>query len=355
MMKWALEKSRALFVLSIVPSHSVEIVGGSYSLSHGRRKMNTQRHSIPSPGTCAIASMLCFALTSAMLSQPLQWRTILPLKNCGADSSIYSVHMADALHCFAVGEDGAAHRSTDGGVTWSAMPVGGSADLYSVAFSTLSDGIICGDSGTVLRTSDGGASWWLRALPGFETRALYSISWMDSATAIICGGASAIAHGQLGLPDGFILRSSDAGATWTVVHADGAQFFWRAAVSPDGSTVRTTSYGPLAGGGILASSDRGRTWLQEATQLPFLPHDIACTTASGDTVFFACGGSPGSLAAAGGAAMKRNRDAWSVLPSIPAAGFFWSVTGRRNAPNAIASFGTQSGQIWSRSDRKSVV
>ena len=39
--------------------------------------------------------------------------------------------MVDAAHFFAVGEDGAAHRSSDGGATWSSMPMGTSCLLYT--------------------------------------------------------------------------------------------------------------------------------------------------------------------------------------------------------------------------------
>lgn len=313
--------------------------------------MITKRRFIPLLCACAMAGMLFFLPIAATLSQTFEWRAVLPMKSCAGDSSIYSVHMASAQHCYAVGEDGAAHRSTDGGATWSPMNVGTPADLYGVAFSTPQRGLICGDRGTLLRTTDGGSSWSTVALQGFESRAMYSVAWLDSMTVVVCGGASAIAHGQFALPDGFILRSTDAGVTWSGVRADVTQFFWRMAAMPDAAAVRVTSYGPLSGGGILASVDRGATWQQEATQLPFLPHDIGCALAAPDTICFACGGNPTATDAAGGLVMKRNDGVWTLASPPPSGGFVWSVAGRMrmgapSLPEVLASVGTQNGQIW---------
>ncbi|MBL0174023.1 MAG: T9SS type A sorting domain-containing protein [Ignavibacteria bacterium] len=296
---------------------------------------------------------VCFVILAAawsVLSAQTPWRSILPLKACSADSSFYDVHMVDAAHFFAVGEDGAAHRSSDGGATWSSMPMGTSADLYGIAFSSPFRGVACGDRGTLLRTDDGGASWSAIPLPGFAQRALYAVACVDSARWIAVGGASAIAHGQFGLPDGFVLYSSDAGGTWSTMLADATQFYWRIAVLPRSATARVSAYGPLTGGRIIASEDGGVTWREEATQLPFLPHDISCAVSGADTVCVACGGDPTSFGRDAALAVKRNQTPWSVVSAPSGGGFAWSALARPAPAGISILIGTQTGQIWSKSD-----
>jgi photosystem II stability/assembly factor-like uncharacterized protein len=58
----------------------------------------------------------------------------------------------------AVGENGAAVRSDDGGRTWRAQASGTSADLYAVAFTSKSVGVAVGDRGTIVWTDTGGES-----------------------------------------------------------------------------------------------------------------------------------------------------------------------------------------------------
>lgn len=254
-----------------------------------------------------------------------QWLPILPSKLCGADSSLYSVSFFDHDHAYAVGENGAAYRSSDGGATFSPMMIAENNTLYEVRFASAVNGFICGDRGLFAATTTGGMNWDTTHLQGFEQRALYAMEWLTPEIGFIAGGSSAVAHGQINLPDGFILRTTDAGKTWKTVLQDATNFFWSLAIQrrADGNTLpHVTSSGPLTGGRILYSTDQGVTWSVAATQLPFLPHDISFLPHMGVAV----GGNPLDFNASAGIAYQNDLTHWSVVPdTISTKGFAWSV------------------------------
>lgn len=254
-----------------------------------------------------------------------QWDAIFPIKSCGADSSLYSATFAEGDLAFAVGEDGAAFRSTDGGARFTRMPLGTNVDLYGIRFLSARTGWMCGDSGFVAYTNDAGDSWTTSRLPNFTSRACYAMEWIDGSVGYVCGGSAAIAHGQLAVPDGFILRTTDAGKTWDVVHQDVTKFFWSISIkkNPSGAAIPYVSaYGPFTRGEILFSTNKGATWTAAASNLQFLPHGFAMLP----QLSIAVGGNPTDLNAAPSVVYSSNDAAWTVLPdTISARGFAWSV------------------------------
>lgn len=270
-------------------------------------------------------SFFLFQMTLATFKVQAQWLPTLPMKSCGSDSSMYSVQYFDHEHAFAVGEDGAAYRSADGGKIFSPMNIGTASDLYEVRFLSPSIGFICGDKGTLARTSDGGLSWNLSMLSGYQEQAFYAMEWITPDTGFICGGASVVAHGQVALPNGFILRTTDAGKNWSPVHQDAVSFFWSIGIRRDGKrniVPHVTGYSPISGGMILSSSDSGTSWRVATSHLPFLPHDISFCEESGVAV----GGNPFDFNASPRIVVSDSSGVWSILPdTISTKGFAWSA------------------------------
>lgn len=274
------------------------------------------------------AALLLSALlvpTGPLFCQHIQWRALLPSLLCGSDSSLYSVH-SEGRSAYACGEDGAAYRSTDGGASFHPMQAGGKIDLYEIRFTSPSRGHICGDSGSVARTTDGGNSWLWTRLAGLESKALYAMEWANDSVGYIAGGSTAVAHGNLDLPGGIILRSTDGGANWSTVLEDANVFFWSLAVvhSRSDSTIAFCSqYGPLISGGVRSSRDGGRTWSTDAQGWPFLPHDISIVSIDDAISGFACGGNPFDLSAQGYIACSADGWSWQVVRPLPEGGFAW--------------------------------
>lgn len=102
------------------------------------------------------------------------------------------------------------------------------------------------------RSMDGGQSWTLTSLPAIPAEPVVAVQLDGSPPAEV--RASAAADGRRGLE-----RSSDAGATWQpVVLPEG--------VLPDVTVLVAAQYhrdvvwAGTAGGEVLVSNDRGRTW-----------------------------------------------------------------------------------------------
>ena len=280
--------------------------------------------------------LLCVLLPPLKLASQA-WQPCVTGKSCGSDSSLYGLAFSADGVIVAVGEDGVGFISRDAGASFVPMQVGTDADLYDVAFRDASSLVVCGDSGLVLRSNDGGLRWTTLAINGFTSRALYSMLWLDSATGLIAGGASAVAHGSPSVPDGCILRATDGGNSWQAVISDIMIFYWSLAraVESGGERLYAGGYGPVSAGRILVSSDRGRTWNVAIDNLPFLPHDIA-TGIAGDRAV-TVGGNPFVRDAGPRLAVKDSSGLWHVFPDTLKGGFAWSVSALPHAHDSSAS------------------
>jgi len=212
----------------------------------------------------------------------------------------------------AAGANGGMLRTVDGGRTWSGIESPTGRYLVDIAFMTPLLGIaVGGDSGqgaTVILTSDGGLTWQAHACPAAMTLCasrqplsaidvrpsgagmavgpriliattdggrtwtereqheafvtLTDVAVLDDRTAVVTGGA------------GTILRTTDAGASWTRVLS--------------GTRVGLTSVafadpdrGLIVGhrGVILATTDGGRTWRRDPVRIPATLVDLVINPA----------------------------------------------------------------------------
>lgn len=122
------------------------------------------------------------------------------------------------------------YRTTDGGTTWDELPLLGSA--YSMEFSTANFGVTSGNFGTYV-SRDGGLSWapspesmsafaFASAQTGLGVAATGIYRTADAGANFVLvqpGAADAVtflsATAAVAIVDGSLLRSTDAGLTWT--------------------------------------------------------------------------------------------------------------------------------------------
>jgi photosystem II stability/assembly factor-like uncharacterized protein len=169
-----------------------------------------------------------------------------------------------------------------------------------------------GAHNSVLRTVDGGATWQRRPVAGADSLDFRSIRAIDARTAFVASAGDG-ATGQART-----YRTTDGGATWTLVLADttkGAFFdalaFWDAA---HGLAVSDPVGGRFL---VVATDDGGRTWRRSTT----MPDATA-----GEGAF-----------AAGGAAL-----------GVGPAGSAWFVTGGPNGARVYRSI--DGAHTWSATD-----
>ncbi len=171
--------------------------------------------------------------------------------------------------------EGAVIFSTDGGTTWSPVPVDRST-LFAV-FSDASNGTAAGSGGALLHTSDGGASW-TSLQTSISQQGLFGVAFSDLHTGTAVGGA------------GLIVATKDGGRSWHVQASNTAQWLYGIA-APSANSL-------LAVGGditnfdhvIVGTDDGGTTWTDRTPSDLLVPLlSIACTAVGTCTAVGMCG------------------------------------------------------------------
>src|SRR5262245_38331279 len=146
--------------------------------------------------------------------------------------------------------------------------------------SAVNDRVIwaSGATGTIIRSSDGGATWTILRVPGSEKFDFRDIDAVDEKTAY----ALSIGAGELSR----IYKTTDAGATWTeqFVNRDPKAFFDAMAFWDEkrGIAVSDSVDGQFV---IVMTRDGGKTWTQvPPTQLPAALPNEGFFAASGTNV-----------------------------------------------------------------------
>jgi photosystem II stability/assembly factor-like uncharacterized protein len=105
-------------------------------------------------------------------------------------------------------------RSTDKGSTWTAIPRPGASrrskgyPLRTVDFTDARTGFALAQNGRLYRTRNAGRNW--TALPGIATEGAYGMSFSSASKGYLVIDR----FGDVGDRSGFLLRTTDAGATW---------------------------------------------------------------------------------------------------------------------------------------------
>lgn len=216
-------------------------------------------------------------------------------RSSGVTGDLLDIDFVDEQHGWAVGAGGTVLRTENGGETWVNEPTGVSAIFNSVEFVDRRHGWLIGSDPTlvssILATTDGGRTWTRQAAQG--AAGMLDVEFQDPLRGV--------AVGYLGAA----FRTDDGGQTWSPIpmpEKSDAAFY---SVAVDGDTV-------LIGaqfGVILRSEDAGATWTESNVMGEI---DIHAVTLAGDLALAA--GEAGSLALSDDAG-----ESWSTLPTTTTA------------------------------------
>lgn len=215
----------------------------------------------------------------------------------GVHITLTSIFFADSQNGWAVGDGGTIIHTDDGGNTWRKQTSSVSFYLMGVCFVSPLKGWVVTEQTHILVTEDGGKNWRIQFTDGDYI--LKSISFCDSQHGWAVGEYGFTYHtrdggiswenqyGHFGFSDetgeieagsflfdvkaidpqrawavgidGFVIRTTDGGATWEKVHT-GANSGGRkrALLCVDGNREGTLMIGGK--GVFLVSSDEGETW-----------------------------------------------------------------------------------------------
>jgi photosystem II stability/assembly factor-like uncharacterized protein len=162
-----------------------------------------------------------------------------------------------------VGDLGRLFHTTDGGKTWDRRPTPSGLSFVALACPTRADLWAAGQAGEILHSSDGGATWVVQQ--SGTKRQLLGIAFATAQRGVAVGDF------------GTLLRTDDGGATWSAVGfppdvmlpPEAAEVVDPGDVVLYGVTFADPEHAWVVGefGVILASSDGGRTWHQQASSV----------------------------------------------------------------------------------------
>ena len=157
---------------------------------------------------------------------------------------LLDTHFTDTNNGWAVGNDGLALNTTDGGETWSVVNVGVNSHIRSVHFADSNRGWVVGDSGTVRTTSNGGTTWNSTA-SGTTSNSLFDVQFINSTNGWAVGNG------------GTIIRTTNGGTSWSVNSNSGTTSDLRG-IHFSGPGRPGWAVG--AGGTIVIAGSDGVTW-----------------------------------------------------------------------------------------------
>jgi len=223
-----------------------------------------------SPRLCSLL-VLSFA---AILSPVPRWQP----QPSGVTARLRGVSAVSDTVAWASGANGTVLRTTDGGITWTKLPVPGAARLDFRDVDAVSDGVAWilsvgnGDASRIYKTSDGGATWTLQFRNDNPKAFFDAMAFWDAQHGLAMSDS---VEGRF-----LILKTSDGGGTWTRVAPEGlppalpdeggfAGSGTNIAVQPDGRAWIGT--GAAANARILVTVDGGRQWRAVDTPLASSP------------------------------------------------------------------------------------
>ncbi len=159
----------------------------------------------------------------------------------GTTQWLRNICFIDSLHGTVVGANGTILQTSNGGQTWESRNSGVTDVLYDVTFSDINNGIIVGSGGKILKTIDGGANWII-SYTAPNAPVFLGVAFNQNGVGIAVG------------PTDFLLRTSDWGATWNEID-----------LSPNGLVndiqfIDLNTVVAVGNGFSLRSTDAGLTW-----------------------------------------------------------------------------------------------
>jgi len=199
----------------------------------------------------------CFALN--FVSAQSVTVSILQQGTGFSDSSYYDILKVNDENYWLVGKYGIiSNYNLSGAITAVNYPSNHN-DIYKIDKFDEQNFIACADKGNLYFYNTISKEWTSKQVAGFENSCFYNITVIDKKSALICGGRSAIAHSKKAIPNGFIIKTTDGGQTWTKVYSSPFKMIWSVDYNPENKQASALVYVPNHTN-LFSSSDEGNTW-----------------------------------------------------------------------------------------------
>ncbi len=183
--------------------------------------------------------------------------------NTTASRKFFDVTCKNGTHIWTCGILGEIMHSRDGGQTWQQQATGISKYMTRIEFLDTLTGWCVGGDGTIAYTTNGGDFWNIIFTPWYEAE-YYGVSFSDNLSL----------YAVAGWPDnylekqGYIVKSEDGGATWTLLkRSEGFDEYLDIHVINNDTIVVVGGNDITLEPIILRSTDGGASW-DSITSLP---------------------------------------------------------------------------------------
>ena len=203
---------------------------------------------------------LAFATTLDVSGQHWQYVNPKPTNN-----PLQAMTFADASTGFACGLNGTIVKTTDGGATWTSKYSGTPYHLFAISFANSMTGLAVGMNGAILKTTDGGETWLEKSSGGLAS-IFTGVSFPVADTAYVSS-----------YYDNGLLRSTDAGESWSVIALPTNPIELKFVSGKKGYFI--------SGGTLVRTLDAGVTW----NDLFYFPGNVYSLTYVDPLQAYACG------------------------------------------------------------------
>ncbi len=228
-------------------------------------------------------SLLCLGLFSSFLSFSNDWEKL----ETNTTSTIRDIEVISENEIIAIGADGLAIKSIDGGNTWNNITIKSTTNSWeSVEFISPTEGFVGGQFEDIYKTSDGGDTWISVHTKKSSSSQVWDIDFLDNKNGIAVGRSGELAittdggdtwsatdlgaNKHLGVDyvtnkfiysvgAGQVAKSTDTGANWSKTNVEPTAYWGTAFVN------ETTGVRVGANGLCERTTDAGATWTKIET------------------------------------------------------------------------------------------
>jgi photosystem II stability/assembly factor-like uncharacterized protein len=169
--------------------------------------------------------------------------------------NLNTMFFTDANTGWIAGDNGTILKTTNAGVNWSSQTSPVSSSFKAIKFTSVTSGLACSSGGKIVYTTNGGTNWLQ-----------YTISMTNDLLSIDKKANTIIA----GVSEGFAIRSTDNGTTWSVIDYNIAT---KSEINSVFMMDANTFYSCGGGGFIRKSTNAGSTFMFE--QNPMLANLVS--------------------------------------------------------------------------------
>jgi hypothetical protein len=196
--------------------------------------------------------------------------SVLQSSNAKDDSSYYDIKKIDAYNFWIGGEKGILMALNEQlQLSAVAYPNQGVNILCIEKFSD-NHVVLCADKGIIYHYYKNENRWQVQRIKGFANKVFYKFVAVSDKVAYLCGGNSKIAASHKAIPNGFILRTIDAGKTWQTVYKAIGSMIWD--LDRVDSNIVALKYN-LRGTRLLTFNENSGQLIYHSIQYKMLAHE----------------------------------------------------------------------------------